>query len=395
MKIYYKNVAPIFLILMGLLLLCPQLANAQSNPRNPCYYPTPTSTNCIPTSSTSPLPVTASVSIGGFTPALTFSTLTATGSSASTALPAGTTVFFQNTGTTAVSCTLGVGSAVATANEIIVPASSGVPVVVGSNTFGACIDQTGSASNLIVLAGGSGLGNAFGGGSSGSGGAVTQGTTPWVIDTVASGGAGNLINAITAPIPYLIATTCTTNTYTNASTSPGNANLNGNACVSISNASIAVTGTFFQATQPVSAASLPLPTGAATSANQNTDPCHIGPTLYLPITATTSLVKVIATGVSAKKIYICHIILNVTAADNVAVFEATTGSTCATSAIAVYGAGTSVATAANGFPFPANGGVSLGSGGFSVGRTTVNNNDLCIATSAATPLTGGVTYATQ
>lgn len=35
--------------------------------------------------------------------------------------------------------------------------------------------------------------------------------------------------------------------------------------------SIAVTGTFFQATQPVSAASLPLPTGAATAANQQTD----------------------------------------------------------------------------------------------------------------------------
>jgi hypothetical protein len=36
----------------------------------------------------------------------------------------------------------------------------------------------------------------------------------------------------------------------------------------ITNSSIAVTGTFFQATQPVSAASLPLPSGAATSANQ-------------------------------------------------------------------------------------------------------------------------------
>lgn len=33
---------------------------------------------------------------------------------------------------------------------------------------------------------------------------------------------------------------------------------------------IAVTGTFFQATQPISAVSLPLPTGAATSANQST-----------------------------------------------------------------------------------------------------------------------------
>ena len=36
-------------------------------------------------------------------------------------------------------------------------------------------------------------------------------------------------------------------------------------------ASIAVTGTFWQATQPVSAVSLPLPTGAATSANQSTE----------------------------------------------------------------------------------------------------------------------------
>jgi hypothetical protein len=38
--------------------------------------------------------------------------------------------------------------------------------------------------------------------------------------------------------------------------------------VTIDNASIAVTGTFWQATQPVSAASLPLPTGASTAAKQ-------------------------------------------------------------------------------------------------------------------------------
>jgi len=38
--------------------------------------------------------------------------------------------------------------------------------------------------------------------------------------------------------------------------------------VSVQNASIAVTGTFWQATQPISAASLPLPSGAATAAKQ-------------------------------------------------------------------------------------------------------------------------------
>ena len=44
----------------------------------------------------------------------------------------------------------------------------------------------------------------------------------------------------------------------------------GRLFVNVSNASLAVTGTFWQATQPISAASLPLPTGASTSALQTT-----------------------------------------------------------------------------------------------------------------------------
>jgi hypothetical protein len=40
--------------------------------------------------------------------------------------------------------------------------------------------------------------------------------------------------------------------------------------VTVENSTIAVTGTFYQSTQPVSAAALPLPTGAATAANQAT-----------------------------------------------------------------------------------------------------------------------------
>lgn len=43
-------------------------------------------------------------------------------------------------------------------------------------------------------------------------------------------------------------------------------NANRELIVNLANTSLAVTGTFFQATQPVSAASLPLPTGAATQA---------------------------------------------------------------------------------------------------------------------------------
>src|SRR3974390_1866090 len=43
------------------------------------------------------------------------------------------------------------------------------------------------------------------------------------------------------------------------------------ANVNVTNASIPVTGTFWQATQPISAASLPLPAGASTSALQPTN----------------------------------------------------------------------------------------------------------------------------
>lgn len=125
-----------------------------------------------PVSASNPLHVTGSFSatLSGFTPTPAYATLTATNASASVALPAGTVVAFQNTGTTTVSCTLGIGSATATASQVQVPASSTVFLTVGSNTFGACIDQTGSTSNLVVLAGGSGLGTGFGGGGGGSGG---------------------------------------------------------------------------------------------------------------------------------------------------------------------------------------------------------------------------------
>ena len=45
--------------------------------------------------------------------------------------------------------------------------------------------------------------------------------------------------------------------------------------ISDAGSSITVDGTFWQATQPVSAASLPLPTGASTSANQTTIIGHL------------------------------------------------------------------------------------------------------------------------
>ena len=160
--------------------------------------------------------VAGGASVNGFAPGLVFATLTATGSSASVALPAGTVVAFQNAGTTTVSCTLGVGSATALANEIQVAASSTVFITVGANTFGACIDQTGSASNLVVLAGGAGLGAGFGGGGGSGGGVVTnagtfavQNTTPDVAGENHTGEVGGNLIPITNAMTTTSATTLT------------------------------------------------------------------------------------------------------------------------------------------------------------------------------------------
>lgn len=70
------------------------------------------------------------------------------------------------------------------------------------------------------------------------------------------------------------------------------ATITGTPSVTIANASLPVTGTFFQATQPISATALPLPSGAATSALQTS----MGTTLTSldgkagPSTATTAAI---------------------------------------------------------------------------------------------------------
>lgn len=126
----------------------------------------------VPCSSATPVPISGSftATLAGFTPNGSYANLTAGATSASVALPSGAVVAFQNAGTTTVSCTLGVGSATATASELVIPPGSSLGVTVGSNTFGACIDQTGSTSNVVALAGGTGLFTGYGAGAAGGGG---------------------------------------------------------------------------------------------------------------------------------------------------------------------------------------------------------------------------------
>lgn len=128
--------------------------------------------------------------------------------------------------------------------------------------------------------------------------------------------------------------------------------------------------------------------GARIVATAAADPCQDIVKSFTPFSAiTTATTTRIVAPTASKKTYICQIIMAPAAADNVAVVEGT-GGTCGTGTAGVM-TGT---TAANGFNFPANGGVSIGNGGFTVGQTVGTNVDLCLITSAATPLVGGIMW---
>lgn len=103
-------------------------------------------------------------------------------------------------------------------------------------------------------------------------------------------------------------------------------------------------------------------------------------------TATTTL---IVTGVASRKVYICSLNLVTAAANNVALIEGTTTTNpCDTGAAGMAG-GT---TAASGWNFAANTGLSQGSGLGSVMTTATNADNVCLVTSAATQLSGHIKY---
>lgn len=327
-----------------------------------------------------------SASITGFPTVQTTGTpISVTTSSATGTLPAGAVVVASNVGATnGAYCKLG---ASATVSDQLIPPNSWFAFTVGANTQLSCITST--STTTVNMVGGSGLPTGSGGGGSGGGSSsitswaggtlgamATYGTSPgavlvpgvnaFVTNTQPAGQA-----AMAASSPVVIASNQTANALwghgATGSAVPANAQYNGVLDASGGTNLLGLAG----------------------------DPCQTSVKTTVPVTLATAAVKVIVTGVSAKKIYVCAYELQNNAADSVAVFEATTGTTCATSAVAVVGAGTSVATAATGYNFAANGGISRGTGGFQVLQTSVNANDLCIAQSAATQLTGSITYVTR
>lgn len=115
------------------------------------------------------------------------------------------------------------------------------------------------------------------------------------------------------------------------------------------------------------------------------DPCQRGAKSYFVISLTTNTQLI--TGTASKKTYICAINLVAGAATNVALVEGT-GTVCATSIAGMAGG----STAATGWNFGANGGLTLGSGASAVIATATNANNVCMLVSAANQISGTIAY---
>lgn len=121
------------------------------------------------------------------------------------------------------------------------------------------------------------------------------------------------------------------------------------------------------------------------------DPCQNNTKVHVNINGTAG--ATIITGTSAKKIYICSLVIVTATAQNINLVSGT-GTVCATSTAATLGLSGGT-TAGTGWNFAANGGLTIGSGGFTIGQTNVNADNLCMLTSSSGQITGGLSYVVQ
>jgi hypothetical protein len=103
----------------------------------------------------------------------------------------------------------------------------------------------------------------------------------------------------------------------------------------------------------------------------------------ISLTANTQII----TGASAKQTYVCSIAIVAAAATNVALVEGT-GTTCATGTAGMAGG----STAATGWNFAANGGLTHGTGVGAIIRTATAADNVCLLVSAANQISGVITW---
>jgi hypothetical protein len=109
---------------------------------------------------------------------------------------------------------------------------------------------------------------------------------------------------------------------------------------------------------------------------------------FVNVNVSTATTTALITGVSGRHVRICGMSLVTAAANNVALISGT-GATCGTGTTGMNG-GT---TAASGWNFAANGGLTQGNGLGTVNQTNATGDSVCIITSAATQLSGRIAYA--
>lgn len=109
---------------------------------------------------------------------------------------------------------------------------------------------------------------------------------------------------------------------------------------------------------------------------------------FKSVSVTSATTTLLATGVSGRHVRITSLNLVSAIANNVALISGT-GATCGTGTAGIAG-GT---TAANGWNFAANGGLTLGSGLGTVMQTAATGDSVCIVTSSIGPLAGSISYA--
>jgi hypothetical protein len=113
-------------------------------------------------------------------------------------------------------------------------------------------------------------------------------------------------------------------------------------------------------------------------------------TNYTPFSLASTTALKLVSKVAAKKVYICSINIVSASANNVALVEGTlTTTNCDTSTAGLAGG----ATAATGWNFAANGGLTLGNGVGLVTKSATANLDVCLFASGSGQVSGGITWA--
>lgn len=127
----------------------------------------------------------------------------------------------------------------------------------------------------------------------------------------------------------------------------------------------------------------------STLAAQILDPCQTVATISTRIDIAAAATTVLVAGTSAKKTYICGMMLFSAGTTNVGIVEGS-GTTCGTSTLGLIGGN----TAAKGPNLTAQAGFNSPPTGYRIAGTTVNANDICLINSAAVQVSGYIVTAT-